>query len=230
MKMRIAQIGRIDYGEALSIQEKLQGLRLEGRIPDTVILQEHNSVITLGRRGRYSNILAGRDILEKEHVDIYEVTRGGDVTYHGPGQLTGYLIFDLKEHGRDLRVFVRNIQDIFIRLLKKYYGIESRSEDGIYTGVWVGRDKITAIGIAVSRWITMHGFAFNINTDLDHYRWINPCGITDRGVTSLEKITGRRQDFGAVTDMVIEEMKEVFGMEIELTTREELTSPGAASK
>jgi lipoyl(octanoyl) transferase len=222
MKLKIAQMGRIDYGEALSLQEKLHALRQGGRIPDTLLLQEHNSVITVGRRGSYSNILLPGEELLKKKIDVYEVSRGGDVTYHGPGQLVGYPIFDLKDHEMDIRKYVWNIQEVFIRILKEDYGMESRRENGVYTGVWVGNSKITAIGIAVRRWVTMHGFAFNINTDLDNFRWINPCGLTDRGVTSLEKITGKRQDFVKVSGRVINLFENVFGMEGEIMTGQEI--------
>jgi lipoyl(octanoyl) transferase len=213
MKLNIAYLGHVDYKEALALQKTLRDSRAENKINDTLLLLEHNSVITLGRRGRYSNILIPGTSLKKEKIEIHEVTRGGDVTYHGPGQLVGYLIFDLKNHGRDVRDFVWKIQEVFIRLLKGRYNIDSRRDDGLYTGVWVENEKITAIGLAVSRWITMHGFAFNINTNLDHYKWINPCGITDRGITSLKKITGLDQDFEKVAGFISDLFCEVFGME-----------------
>ena len=213
MKLSIAQIGNVGYGRALLLQEYLRELRFAGKIEDTLILLEHESVITLGRRGKFENILIGREKLKKKNVEIFEVTRGGDVTYHGPGQLVGYLIFDLKDHGSSVGKFVRDIEEVFISLLMDSYHVEARRDSGVYTGVWIGNDKITAIGLAVRRWVTMHGFAFNINTDLDCYRWINPCGITDRGVTSIEKIAGIRQDFDKVSGAVSDKFCEVFGME-----------------
>ncbi len=213
MKLTIAELGLVGYKEALKLQEHLRDLRAADKVKDTLLLLEHNNVITIGRRGKYSNIKIPISFLEKEKVDIHEVTRGGDVTYHGPGQLVGYLIFDLRDHGRNIRDFVWNIQEVFIRMLKNHFHIESSRGEGLYTGVWVGNEKITAIGLSVKRWVTMHGFAFNINTDLDNYKWINPCGITDKGVTSLEKITGFRQDFKNVAGFVSDSFCEVFNME-----------------
>jgi lipoyl(octanoyl) transferase len=213
MKLNIVKIGKIDYKEALDIQEQLQIDRLENKIDDTLLLLEHYPVITLGKRGKYSNIKIQTNILKENDVNVYEVSRGGDVTYHGPGQLVGYLIFDLKNHGKDIKNFVWKIQEVFIRFMKMEYGIESYRDDGVYTGVWVGNDKITAIGIAISHWVTMHGFAFNINTDLDHYKWINPCGITDKGITSLEKLSGSKQNINYVTDKIVTLFCEIFGME-----------------
>ncbi len=215
MKCTIAQLGRIDYQEALSLQEKLKELRQENKISDTLLLLEHPAVITLGKRGKVSNIIVPDKILKKENIKVYETARGGDVTYHGPGQLVGYLIFDLKNLGLGIRDFVWKIQEVFIRLLHDSYNIEGRRDDGVYTGVWAGNDKITAIGIAVSRAVTMHGFSFNINTNMDHYRWINPCGITDRGVTSLEKLTGHKQDFNKAVNRVIELFCDIFNMDPE---------------
>ncbi|MGA2142013.1 MAG: lipoyl(octanoyl) transferase LipB [Brevinematales bacterium] len=213
MKLSIAEIGNVRYERALLLQEYLREKRFAGKIEDTLILLEHDSVITLGRRGKFENILIGREKLKGKNVEIIEVTRGGDVTYHGPGQLVGYLIFDLKNHGSSVGKFVWNIEEVFIRLMMDFYHVEARRDSGVYTGVWVGNDKITAIGLAVRRWVTMHGFAFNINTDLDCYRWINPCGITDRGVTSIEKIMGCRQDSDRVSTAVSEKFCEIFGME-----------------
>ena len=213
MRLNVLKIGMIDYKEALVLQEKLRSMRSDNKIEDSLLLLEHYPVITLGRRGKYSNIKLKKDILEKRSINIYEVTRGGDVTYHGPGQLVGYLIFDLKDHGRDIKEFVWKIQEVFIRFLRSEYEIESCRDDRTYTGVWVGNDKLTAIGIAVSRWVTMHGFSFNINTNMDHYQWINPCGITDKGVTSLERLTGSKQNLDTIADKIALLFCEIFGME-----------------
>lgn len=222
MKLTIIKLGLIDYREALVLQEKLRELRLDNKVNDTLILLEHSNVITLGRRGKYSNIIIPRERLLKENVNVYETARGGDVTYHGPGQLVGYLIFDLKKIRLGIREFVWNIQEVFIRLLKYSYQIDSQRDSGVYTGVWVGNNKITAIGISVSHAVTMHGFSFNVNTNLEYYRWINPCGITDRGVTSLEKLTGRMQDFNKTVDKTIGLFCEVFNMEPEFISRARL--------
>lgn len=211
MELEILNLGKMDYGKALDIQQNILAARQEGKLPDMLILVEHFPVITLGRRGRYENIFAPEQELEEAGVKIYEVNRGGDVTYHGPGQLVGYPIVDLNNHGKDIRQFVWNIEEVFIRLLLDEFGIKARREEGTYTGVWVGNNKITAIGIAVKRWVTMHGFAFNINTNLGHFKWINPCGLSDRGVTSLEELLGARQDFRRVTGLVTRYFSSVFG-------------------
>jgi len=215
MKLEIVKLGRIDYGEALDIQEKLHGMRQRGEVGDILLLLEHPPVLTLGRRGQHSNILLQIKELEKLGVRTYEVNRGGDVTYHGPGQIVGYPIMDLACHGRDVKDYVWKIEEVFIGLLKDQYGITAYRDDGKYTGVWVDNSKITAIGIAVRRWVTMHGFAFNVNTNLEHFKWITPCGITDKGVTSLQKILGRSLDFELVNSQVAESFGRVFGMEPE---------------
>jgi lipoyl(octanoyl) transferase len=213
MELNIIKPGIMDYENALELQKKIHQLRLENKIPDTVILLEHYPVITLGRRGKYSNILIPQNTLETEKIKVFEVNRGGDVTYHGPGQLVGYLFFDLKKQKGGIKNFVWNIQEVFIRLLSEY-SIQSERKDKTLTGVWIGNDKITAIGIYVSHWITMHGFSFNVNTDLSHYKFINPCGIQDKGVTSLEKITGEKIDFNKVTDRVSFHLGNIFQMTI----------------
>lgn len=215
MKINVVNLGRMDYKKALDIQERMFDLRQKGEMGDTLLLVEHPPVITVGRRGSESNIVVPKELLESNGVSVYYVTRGGDVTYHGPGQIVGYPIFDLNCHGRDIRDFVFRVEETFIRLLKEEYNIEAYRQDKKYTGVWVGNEKITAIGIAVKRWVTMHGFAFNVNTNLDHFNWIVPCGLTDKGVTSLEKLLGRKQDFDDLNNKVVKYFSEVFGMEPE---------------
>jgi len=222
MKLNILRLGKMDYGEALRIQESLLDLRQQGKIGDTLVMVEHFPVLTIGRRGTYSNILVPREMLKSFGVNIYEVNRGGDVTYHGPGQIVGYPIIDLTNHGRDIKDFVWRIEEVFIRLLKEEYGIEAHREEKKYTGVWVGDEKITAIGIAVKRWVTMHGFAFNVNTNLEHFMWINPCGIVDKGVTSLQKLTGKVQDFDRINRLTEEYFCRVFDMEPVLISKEEI--------
>ncbi|HHW49339.1 MAG TPA: lipoyl(octanoyl) transferase LipB [Clostridiaceae bacterium] len=215
MRLNIVKLGKMDYSEALKIQERLLERRQKGEINDTLLLVEHPPVLTIGIRGNDSNILISREILGQNGVNIYEVNRGGDVTYHGPGQIVGYPIFDLNGHGRDVKEFVFKLENVFIELLKNEYGIEAYRQENKYTGVWVGDEKITAIGIAVKRWVTMHGFAFNVNTNLDHFKWIIPCGITDKGVTSLQKLLGHPLDFEELNDKVAEYFCKVFGMKPE---------------
>jgi lipoyl(octanoyl) transferase len=211
MKLVVRKLGRVDYDKALVMQEDLLNKRQEGMIPDTLLILEHPPVITLGRRGKYDNILLPLEMLAANGVKTYEVSRGGDVTYHGPGQVIGYPIVDISEQGRDIKQFVWNIEEVFIRLLYKEFGIAAHREEKKFTGVWVGNEKITAIGIAVKRWVTMHGFAFNVDTDLEHFSWINPCGITDRGVTSVKKLLNMEIDQNKAEDSVIKYFCEVFG-------------------
>lgn len=208
--LEVVRAGRLDYMSALTLQEKTLRDRLDGTIPDTLILVEHPPVLTLGRRGDERNILVSRAELEREGVSVFEVSRGGDVTYHGPGQIVGYPVMDLKQKGGDIKGYVWGVEEVFIRLLSREFGIEATREEKKYTGVWVGSEKITAIGIAVQHMVTMHGFAFNVNTDLSHFHWINPCGITDKGVTSVAKLLGSAMDFEAMNCLVIKYFREVF--------------------
>jgi len=208
--VRIVNLGYMEYDKALQIQERLHQKRVEGVIGDVLLIVEHPPVLTLGKRGEYSNILMSSEFLEEQGIKIYNVNRGGDVTYHGPGQIVGYPIVGIKGLGKDVRRFVEGLEDVFINLLREHFAIEAHREDKKYTGVWVGDEKITAIGIAVKSWVTMHGFAFNVNTDLDHFRWINPCGITNKGVTSLKKLTGQTQDMAKITNLVVDSFCQVF--------------------
>jgi lipoyl(octanoyl) transferase len=212
MIVNIVYLGRMIYGNALELQEKLLVMRQQNKIQDTLLIVEHPPVLTLGRRGKETNILAPKCILDAEGIEIFEVNRGGDITYHGPGQIVGYPILDLHNYGTDIHLFVHNIEEVFIQLLKCKYNIAAtRIKE--YTGVWVGNEKITAIGFAVKRWVTMHGFAFNVNTNLKHFELINPCGITDKGITSLQKILGDTQDLELLNRQVTEYFCKVFNAE-----------------
>ncbi|MBP7174942.1 MAG: lipoyl(octanoyl) transferase LipB [Thermoclostridium sp.] len=206
MKLEIIKLGRMDYREALEVQTELWQKVSSGDGRDTLLLVEHPPVITLGVRGMQEHILLPEEERMKLGVSTVQVSRGGDVTYHGPGQIVGYPIMNLNRWGRDIHHFVGRIENTFIRLLQQDYGINAQRGDKTYTGVWVGAEKITAIGIQVKKWTTMHGFAFNVNTDLSHFQWIVPCGLSDRGVTSLEKLTGQKQDM----DKLFQRTAEVF--------------------
>ena len=222
MKLNIVNLGRIEYDKALDIQEKLLDKCQKKEIDDVLLLLEHPPVLTMGIRAEKSNIFLAQEQLEAYGVRIYEVRRGGDVTYHGPGQIVGYPIFNLLRNKNSIRDFVLKIQEVFIRLLTNEYDIHPHKEDKKYTGVWVGNDKITAIGIAVQRGVTMHGFAFNVNTNLSHFNWINPCGLTGRGVTSLQKLTGTTQDMDRLYKLTAQYFCEVFDMEENICTIENL--------
>ncbi len=213
MELSVLHIGRIEYQKALDIQLDLLQKRQNNEIGDTLLLVEHPPVITMGKRAKYSDILISEESLKSSAVKIYEIGRGGETTYHGPGQIVGYTIIDLKNHNKHIRNFVRNIEEVFIRLLEKEYGIKS-GRDPKHRGVWIGTEKITAIGIAVKRYVTMHGFAFNVNTNLDHFKWIIPCGIKDKGTISLKKILGCDLDLDKAGNLVVQYFCEVFGYEV----------------
>ena len=178
----LRQLGRIDYTAALQLQQQLAGQRKQGLVPDHLLLLEHPHVITLGRNGHMENLLAGEQILERAGIAFYPTDRGGDVTYHGPGQLVGYPILDLRDWQRDVGAYVRALEQAIIDTLADY-GIEGGRIPKL-TGVWVGEKKIAAIGVHLSRWVTSHGFALNVSTDLTYFQYIVPCGLT-RPVTSM---------------------------------------------
>ena len=222
MKLNIVKLGKLGYKETLDIQVKLHELRKEDKLDDTLLLVEHPPVLTVGRRSKDSNIVISIEKLKSMGVSIYDVNRGGDVTYHGPGQIVGYPIINLNNYGKNIRQFVGNVEEVFIRILEKEYGIIAHTGNKEYTGVWVENEKITAIGFAIKRWVTMHGFAFNVNTNLEHFNWIVPCGITDKGVTSIQKITGQSQDLERLNDLVVKYFCEVFDAQIEIKNLNEL--------
>jgi lipoyl(octanoyl) transferase len=221
MKIKVVDLGLIDYMEAFDLQNKLLQLRQQDLIDDTLLLLEHPAVLTIGRSGHRSNLLIPEEELNRRGVSVYDVNRGGDITYHGPGQIVGYPIVGLASMGKDIRVFVRNLEEVFIRLLDREYGIPA-GRDPEHTGVWVGEEKITAIGLAVKRWVTQHGFAFNVNTDLSHFAWIVPCGIVDKGVTSIAARLGEPQDIQKVKKQTAEYFGLVYKREIEITGKDRL--------
>jgi lipoyl(octanoyl) transferase len=207
----VRRLGTVRYGEALELQTALAEERRHGRIGDVLLLLEHPHVLTLGARGDggRAHILATPARLSELGVEVFETGRGGDVTYHGPGQLVGYPILDLKPDRCDVHKYVRDIEEVIIRTVADYGIRAGRIAD--LTGVWVGHEKIAAIGIRIARWITSHGFAFNISTSLDYFRLIVPCGITDRGVTSLERLLGRTVALDEVEDRLSRHFCDVFG-------------------
>jgi lipoyl(octanoyl) transferase len=200
----------VPYGEALEMQRALVEERRAGRVPDLLLLLQHPPVITLGVRSdaARANIVAGADRLAGLGIDVCETGRGGDVTYHGPGQVVGYPILDLRPDRCDVHKYVRDLEEVMIRVCGDY-GVHAERVRGL-TGTWIGADKIGAIGIRISRWITSHGFAFNVSTNIEHFRLIVPCGIADRGVTSLERAVGRAIAIGEVEDAIARRFAEVF--------------------
>ena len=208
--LAVRRLGVVGYDDALGMQRELVEERRAGRIGDTLLLLEHPPVITLGvkTRGGTGNIVATSDELTAAGVSVHETGRGGDVTYHGPGQLVGYPIFDLRPDRTDVHRYVRDLEDVLIRTAADY-GIDAGRIEGL-TGVWVGQEKLAAIGVRIARWITSHGFALNVSTNLDYFNLIIPCGIPDRGVTSLERLLGRTIDGVDVQDRLASHFNSVF--------------------
>jgi lipoyl(octanoyl) transferase len=225
----VVQFGTVDYTLGLRLQAELIAARKEERIPDTLLLLEHKPVITLGRNGRATNVLSSRDLLEQKGVELYETDRGGDVTFHGPGQLVGYPIFDLRgfpSTGKSALKYlgavdyVRKLEEVLIRSCLEY-GVPTKRIAGL-TGVWTdwnssddqmigsSEGKIAAIGVHISRSVTSHGFALNVNTDLDYFKLIVPCGISDKPVTSLAQELGRNVDLNEVAQCVSRNFGRVF--------------------
>jgi len=211
LELKILNYKRVEYLEALEIQRALQERRILGKIPDTLLVLEHDAVLTMGKRAQLSNILASKQELLDKGIATVDVERGGDVTYHGPGQLVVYPILDLTDHKKDIRDYVSKLQDVIINVLHRQFKIDATKKTGIHTGVWLGDKKIAAIGISVSKWVTMHGFALNVNTDLSHFDWIVPCGLAGFGVTSIAELTGAKVDFAQVSNHITEEFIRVFG-------------------
>jgi lipoyl(octanoyl) transferase len=209
----VEHLGTVSYAAGLEIQRERVAARKARSIPDTLLLLEHPHVYTLGRNARAENILASRERLAALGAEVFATDRGGDVTYHGPGQLVGYPILDLTEHRRDLAWFMRALEEVLIGVAGDF-GIRAERLPGC-TGVWVGIAKLAAMGVHVSRWVTSHGFALNVSTDLGYFDHIVPCGIHNKQVTSLEKLLGRRVEMGAVVESVIEHFGRVFELEME---------------
>ena len=200
--LQVRRLGLVPYAEALELQRALVDDRKAGRIPDTLLLLQHPHVLTIGvKKDGRSHILATPDRLSSLGVEVFETGRGGDVTYHGPGQLVGYPIVDLTPDRRDVHRYVRDLEEVMIRVCADY-GIEAGRITGL-SGTWIGAGKIGAIGVRISRWITSHGFAFNVTTDVDYFKLIVPCGIADRGVTSLAAQLGRTPAMADVEDRLI---------------------------
>jgi len=208
----VEKLGLVDYADGLRLQRQRVAARKAGVIPDTLLLLEHPHVYTLGRNAKRENILLSTEQLAARGAQVFEIDRGGDVTYHGPGQLVGYPILDLTQHRRDIAWYMRSLEEVLIAVADEY-GIEAGRLAGT-PGVWVGKNKLAAMGVHISRWVTSHGFAFNVNTDLRYFDWIVPCGLHDKGVTSLQKLLGRRVEMDEVAEKVIRHFGRVFGLEM----------------
>jgi len=208
---QIRHLGRIGYAECFALQQEFVEKRKRGEIPDQLLFVEHPHVVTMGRNARAENLLASPEVLERAGIDFHHTDRGGDVTYHGPGQIVGYPILDLREWKRDVVAYVRGLERVLIGAMAGF-GIESGVEKGA-TGVWTPQGKVAAIGVHISRWVTSHGFALNIDTDLSYFRYIVPCGLT-RPVTSMRAL-GCSAERGQVVASLTRNFASVFGRKME---------------
>ena len=211
--LEVRRLGVVRYQDALDLQRALVEERRGGHVPDLLLLLQHPPVITVGVKGDTgrSHVVAAASLLTQLGIDICDTGRGGDVTYHGPGQLVGYPIIDLRPDRCDVHRYVRDLEEVMLRVCADYHVTAERC-DGL-TGAWIGEDKIGAIGVRLSRWVTSHGFAFNVSTNLDEFNLIVPCGIPNRGVTSLERVAGRDISIGEVEDAMVRRFCDVFERE-----------------
>jgi lipoate-protein ligase B len=215
----LRHLGLVDYSEAWDLQKRLVDARVEDEIPDTLLLLEHPHVYTLGRSGHAENVLLDEAALATIGAQLFWVDRGGDVTYHGPGQLVGYPIVHLARLGKDTHQHLRRIEDVLIRALGDF-GLAGHREPE-YTGVWVGDEKVAAIGVRVSRWVTSHGFALNVDPDLSYFANIIPCGIRQKGVTSLSRLLGRPVSRAEAETAVLRHFADVFEVVIDASATSE---------
>jgi len=210
----VLRCGILGYEEALGLQKKLVGrLKEDKTAPAYLVLLEHPPIFTIGRSGGEENLLVSSERLKEEGIKVYQTRRGGSITYHGPGQLVGYPILDLARIEKDVHAFLRRLEEVIIRALA-HFGIKGEREEGL-TGVWAEGAKIAAIGVAISRWVTYHGFALNVAPNLSHFKLIHPCGILDRQVTSLGKVLGRKVEVEEVTTPLIQAFGDVFSLEVQ---------------
>ncbi len=218
MQCIIYQLGLIEYKKAYRLQKELLHKRSEGQIPDVLLLLEHPPTITIGKSGGLENVLASPALLAEKGIPVLFIDRGGDVTYHGPGQLVGYPIIDLKNRERDLHRYVRELEEIIIKTLDNFFIRATIDEN--HAGVWVQNEEIAAIGVAVKRWVSMHGFALNVNTGLEPFSLINPCGFSNRRATSMSNILSQNVSMVAVRERLLAHFSEVFDAQIELGSAE----------
>lgn len=213
-RCEIRRLALMTYENGMHMQEVLVSLRQKDRIPDQLLLLEHPPVITQGRGGDPGNLLASPETMKRAGVRYYETTRGGDVTYHGPGQLVGYPIIHMGEGSRDVRKYVTKLEEVLIRTVADYGITATRAEGN--RGVWIGNRKIAAIGVRVARWVTSHGFALNVHPDLDHFQFITPCGIPGAGVTSISRESGRAVNLDDVAPRLLRHFSEVFERDLQM--------------
>ncbi len=208
----LANYASLPYDEALNLQKRVLEAKTNRGFPDTLILLEHPPVITLGRRGNEENILASQETLRREKIRVVHAERGGDVTYHGPGQIVGYPIFTLANYGKDLSRFVFSLEEVLIRVCRDL-GIEA-GRKSLNRGVWVGGKKIASIGLAIRRWISFHGFALNWAPNMNHFRLITPCGLSGVEVTSVREILGEGTNSDTLRGLICEHFEDVFSIRL----------------
>jgi len=213
MTLIVYQLGLIGYSDAYYLQRELHQRISDGEVTDTLLLLEHPPTITIGKSSKLENVLASQAQLTKEGITLFFVGRGGDVTYHGPGQLVAYPIIDLRKRGRDVHKYLRDLEEVIIRTLNDF-GIKS-CRDVAHAGVWINNEEIAAIGLSIRRWVTMHGFALNVNTDLEPFSLINPCGFSDRRATSMSHLLSQKISMAALTERLLAHFAQVFNTQIE---------------
>lgn len=220
-KLVYCDLDSIDYKEAWDLQKAIHKLRVENKVDDVLFLLEHPSTYTLGKTADKENLIGDDKYLSDKNISVYDIDRGGDITYHGPGQIVGYPIINLSNWQQDTHKYLRAIEELIIQTCAEY-GLNGSRVDK-YTGVWIEDRKICAIGIKVSRWITMHGFAFNINTDLSLFNGIIPCGITDKAVTSLNSELKKEISLNEVKEKIIHHFSNIFNYDqIEIISRKDI--------
>ncbi len=208
--LAVYQLGCVEYGCACALQDMLIQKRINGEAPDMLLLLEHPPTLTLAKGDDDKNIRVADAILKQKGVAVFTTDRGGAITWHGPGQIVGYPIIDLGVRGKDIHLYIRGLESVIIETLAAFS--ISAGRDPRHVGVWVGNEKIAAIGVKVKKWATKHGFALNVNSDLSYFDLIHPCGIVDKGVTSLKKVLGREVPLSQVSQILIEKFCSVFNL------------------
>jgi len=227
-KEYLIDLGLIDYQKAWDLQHDLWSRRVKGELPDLLLFLEHPHVITLGRRGNRSYLIASQEVLDEMAIPIFHVERGGDVTYHGPGQLVVYPILNLKGYGYRLIRYVDQLEEVILCTLKDF-GMEGK-KDSLNRGVWVNGEKVASIGVTIKRWVSFHGFALNYRTDLSYFDLIHPCGLVGKKMTSMEKILGEKISRDSLIGRISFHFKEIFQRDWEEKKLEDLISEGSMQK